>query len=166
MKEVMALSDRVTVLRDGKVTARLITAESSPEEITHHMTGRDVDLTMAPPQSPPGDTVLAVENLTVAGEGDRPLVDDVSINLRAGEIVGIAGVAGNGQVELAEAIMGLRDITRGSVAVQNNDLTRASVRQRRNAGLTYIPEDRHGVGKIGRASCRERARRWAEAVAR
>lgn len=146
MKEVMALSDRVTVLRDGKVTARLITAESSPEEITHHMTGRDVDLTMAPPQSPPGDTVLAVENLTVAGEGDRPLVDDVSINLRAGEIVGIAGVAGNGQVELAEAIMGLRDITRGSVAVQNNDLTRASVRHRRNAGLTYIPEDRHGVG--------------------
>src|SRR5690625_6446651 len=58
----------------------------------------------------------------------------------------MAGVAGNGQVELAEAIMGLRAITRGSVAVQNNDLTRASVRQRRNAGLTYIPEDRHGVG--------------------
>lgn len=146
MKEVMAISDRVTVLRDGKVTARLITAESSAEEITHHMTGRDVDLTMAPPQQAPGETVLSVKNLTVTGQGERPVVDDVNLEIHSGEIVGIAGVAGNGQVELAEAIMGLRAIDNGRVAVQNQDVTRASVRHRRDAGLTYIPEDRHGVG--------------------
>lgn len=146
MKEVMAISDRVTVLRDGKVTARLVTAETTPEEITHHMTGRDVDLTMSPPAQPPGETVLSVKDLTIAGEGERPIVDSVNLELRSGEIVGIAGVAGNGQVELAEAIMGLRDITSGSVDVLNKNLTKASVRQRRDAGLTYIPEDRHGVG--------------------
>src|SRR5690625_157588 len=146
MKEVMAVSDRVTVLRDGKVTARLVTAETTPEEITHHMTGRDVDLTMDPPKNEPGETVLKVENLTVAGEGARAVVNDVDLELRSGEIVGIAGVAGNGQVELAEAIMGLRDLTNGSVVVQNQDLTRASVHARRTAGLSYIPEDRHGVG--------------------
>src|SRR5690625_7994048 len=111
----MAISDRVTVLRDGKVTARLITAESSAEEITHHMTGRDVDLTMAPPQQAPGETVLSVENLTVTCQGERPVVDDVSLEIHYGEIVWIAGVAGHGQVEGAEAISTMRASSDGRV---------------------------------------------------
>lgn len=151
MREVMAISDRVTVLRDGKVVARLVTAESSPEEITHHMTGRNVDLTATPAQQPPGEVVLEVEGLTVMGEGTKALVDDADLTLRAGEIVGIAGVAGNGQVELAEAIMGMREAASGSIRIEGTDVTSASVLTRRRAGLSYIPEDRHGVGTATRA---------------
>lgn len=151
IKEVMALSDRVTVLRDGKVTARLNTAESSPEEITKHMTGRDVDLTMAPPQRDPGEESLVVHNLHISGEGDQPVINDVSLTVRSGEIVGIAGVAGNGQAELAEAIMGLRNIDGGTVTIEGKNVTSASVRARRDAGLAYIPEDRHAVGTAPRA---------------
>lgn len=146
MKEVMAVSDRVTVLRDGRVVGRLVTAESSPKEITQYMTGRDVDLTQAPPKNAPGEGVLEVANLTVAGEGERPLVDDVSFTVRAGEVVGIAGVAGNGQAELAEALVGLRDAAAGTVRIAGQDVTEQNVRGRRAAGVTYIPENRHGVG--------------------
>lgn len=146
MREVMAISDRVTVLRDGKVAARLITSDTSAEEITQHMTGRNVDLTSTPPANPPGDVVLEVKDLSVPGEGDQPVVAEANLVLHAGEIVGIAGVAGNGQVELAEAIMGLRDTSGGSVSVSGRDVSAASVRVRRELGLSYIPEDRHGVG--------------------
>ncbi len=151
MREVMAISDRVTVLRDGKVVARLVTAESSPEEITRHMTGRNVDLTTAPASQELGETMLEVEGLTVMGEGSKPLVDNASLTVRAGEIVGIAGVAGNGQVELAEAIMGMRDTASGTIRIRGTDVTRASVLARRTEGLSYIPEDRHGVGTATRA---------------
>lgn len=146
MKEVMAVSDRVTVLRDGRVVARLVTAESSPEEITRHMTGRDVDLTQAPPSAPPGEPVLTVEHLTVPGTGGRHAVDDVSLTVHAGEVVGVAGVAGNGQAELAEALVGLRHAAEGTVTIAGRDVSRAGVRERREAGVAYIPEDRHGVG--------------------
>jgi len=151
MREVMAISDRVTVLRDGQVAAKLITSESSAEEITHHMTGRNVDLTATTASHPPGETVLQVQQLTVPGEGDQPLVDAVDLSLREGEIVGVAGVAGNGQRELAEAIMGLRSISSGNVHLYGNDLTTAQTRTRREAGLAYIPEDRHGVGTATQA---------------
>ncbi len=146
MKEVMAVSDRVTVLRDGRVVARLVTADSSPAEITRHMTGRDVDLTQTKPSGEPGSPVLDVSGLTVAGHGDRHFVDDVSFQVRAGEIVGIAGVAGNGQAELAEAIVGMRPAVAGHLRVAGQDVTALGVRRRREAGVTYIPEDRHGVG--------------------
>src|SRR5690625_5080191 len=146
MKEVMAVSDRVTVLRDGRVAARLVTGDSSPEEITRHMTGRDVDLTVSPPGRAPGDIRLEVSGLTVAGNGGRHLVDHVDLVVRSGEVLGIAGVAGNGQAELAEAIMGLRDAAAGTLRVDGADVSRRGVRGRREAGLTYIPEDRHTVG--------------------
>lgn len=146
MKEVMAVSDRVTVLRDGRVVGRLVTAESSPKEITQYMTGRDVDLSQAPPQSEPGENILEVEDLVVAGHGELSLVDSVSFRVRSGEIVGIAGVAGNGQAELAEALVGLREAATGTVRVNGQDVTAQNVRGRRAAGVTYIPENRHGVG--------------------
>ena len=150
--EVMAISDRVTVLRDGRNVASLITAESSPEEITRHMTGRDVDLTTPPPKHEPGAIALDVQGLTVAGSGGRDAVADASLFVRAGEVVGIAGVAGNGQVELAEAIIGMRRATAGTVSVDGSDLSRASIAQRRDGGISYVPEDRHAVGSAGTAN--------------
>ncbi|MFT3877800.1 MAG: ABC transporter ATP-binding protein [Propioniciclava sp.] len=151
LNEVMAISDRVTVLRDGRKVAELVTAESSPAEITRHMTGRDVDLSTPPPARAPGGTAFDVRGLTVAGSGGRPTVEDASLFVREGEIVGIAGVAGNGQVELAEAVIGMRKVSAGTVAVRGVDLSRASIAQRRDGGIAYVPEDRHSVGSAGAA---------------
>ncbi len=151
LSEVMAVSDRVTVLRDGRNVAELVTAHSSPAEITRHMTGRDVDLSTPPPKLQPGAPVLQVSELTVPGAG-RNAVDKVSLTLHEGEIVGIAGVAGNGQVELAEAIMGMRYNSSGTVKIKNQDCSSADIASRRDAGIAYIPEDRHGIGSAGTAS--------------
>ncbi|UOQ56243.1 ABC transporter ATP-binding protein [Leucobacter allii] len=149
--EVMAISDRVTVLRDGRNVAQLVTADSSPAEITRHMTGRDVDLTTPPPALAPGETALEVRGVTVPGSGGRDAVADASLAVRAGEVVGIAGVAGNGQVELAEAIIGMRRTSAGSIAVRGRELGAATIAQRRDGGIAYIPEDRHAVGSAGTA---------------
>ena len=149
--EVMAVSDRVTVLRNGRAVADLLTAETSPEEITHHMTGRTVDLNRRAAPRQPGNPVLDVSNLTVMGEHGRPVVDNADCTVRAGEIVGVAGVAGNGQTELIEAVAGLREAT-GEVTINGVDVTAAGVRERRRAGLAYVPEDRHRVGSSHRAS--------------
>ncbi|RRD60023.1 ABC transporter ATP-binding protein [Leucobacter sp. OH1287] len=151
LSEVLSISDRVTVLRDGKSIAEFNTKETTAAELTQAMTGRDVDLRQPAPKQPTGKTVLAVEQLTVAGTG-RNAVDSASLTVRSGEIVGIAGVAGNGQVELAEAIMGMRPTLSGSVSVNGKTLDRASIAQRRDAGIAYIPEDRHAVGSAGSAS--------------
>ncbi|MGW1997052.1 ABC transporter ATP-binding protein [Embleya sp. NPDC001921] len=151
--EVMAVSDRVTVLRDGRVTARLATAETTPAEIALAMTGRRIDLDRTHPAGAPAAEVLEVRGLTVsAGRGAKPLVEDVSLTVRAGEIVGIAGVAGNGQSELVEALAGLRPSGAGRVLVAGHDVGDASVRHRRRAGLAYVPEDRATVGAARDAS--------------
>ncbi|WP_017791985.1 ABC transporter ATP-binding protein [Leucobacter salsicius] len=153
LNEVMAISDRVTVLRDGRNVAQLVTADSSPAEITRHMTGRDVDLSTPPPALAPGEIILDVDRVTVQDSpGDRPNVDNASLQVRAGEVVGIAGVAGNGQVELAEAIIGMRSTASGSVTLKGNNLSKNSIAQRRDAGIAYVPEDRHGVGSAGTAT--------------
>ena len=150
--EVMAISDRVTVLRDGRNVAQLVTADSSPAEITRHMTGRDVDLSTPPPALAPGKPVLEVSAVTVGDHGAKATVENATLTVRAGEVVGIAGVAGNGQVELAEAIIGMRPVRSGSVSLEGASLTGKSIAQRRDAGVTYVPEDRHGVGSAGSAS--------------
>lgn len=151
LSEVLSISDRVTVLRDGKSIAEFNTKETTAAALTQAMTGRDVDLRQPAPKQPPGETVLTVDQLTVAGTG-RNAVDSASLTVRSGEIVGIAGVAGNGQVELAEAIMGMRPTLSGSVLVNGKNLDRASIAQRRDAGIAYIPEDRHAVGSADSAS--------------
>ncbi|MGA4542412.1 ABC transporter ATP-binding protein [Uniformispora flossi] len=150
LHEVMAVSDRVTVLRDGRVTARMATADTGPAEIAAAMTGRQVDLDRTHPAGVPGTDVLAVDGLTVGPKGGKPLVDAVSLRVRAGEIVGVAGVAGNGQSELVEALAGLRPATAGRVVVAGTEVVSggkgASVAKRRAAGLAYVPEDRAEVG--------------------
>jgi len=153
--EVMAISDRVTVLRNGRAVADLVTAETDPAEITLHMTGRAVDLDRRAPEHQPDQAVLEVENLTVLGGHGRAVVKDASFQVRSGEIVGIAGVAGNGQSELIEALCGLTEADTGAVTLSGTDITMADVAGRRAAGLAYIPEDRYGVGTIRQASVSE-----------
>ncbi len=144
--EVMAVSDRITVLRNGRSVAELVTAQTTPAEITRHMVGRDLDLTKRALAHSAGDVVLSVEKLAALGEHDRVVVEDVTFVVRSGEIVGVAGVAGNGQSEMIEALTGLRPVESGSIRLGGVDITDNDVASRRNRGLAYIPEDRHGVG--------------------
>jgi simple sugar transport system ATP-binding protein len=153
--EVMAVSDRVTVLRNGRSVAELVTSKTTPEEITRHMVGRDVDLERRASAHTAAGTVLAVRGLTVLGEHERAVVHDVSLDVRSGEIVGIAGVAGNGQTEMIEAVVGLRPAESGSVTLSGVDITAADVATRRATGLAHIPEDRHVVGTTHHATVSE-----------
>ncbi|WP_326724201.1 ABC transporter ATP-binding protein [Streptomyces sp. NBC_00243] len=146
LREVLEGSDNVTVLRDGRVVARLRTAETTADEIAAAMTGRAVDLDRVHATGTPGDVVLDVDALATDG------VREVELTVRAGEIVGIAGVAGNGQSELIEALAGLRPVTGGRVALRGRDITHASATERRAQGLAYVPEDRHAVGTAPAAS--------------
>lgn len=150
--EVMAVSDRVTVLRRGRAVADLVTSETDLREISRHMTGRDVEGRRVAATRPPGDPVLMVGDLAVEDDHGLVAVEGLDLEVRAGEIVGIAGVAGNGQDELVEAITGLRPVTRGTVTVNGVDVTAADVHTRRRQGMAYIPEDRHRVGTAGGAT--------------
>jgi general nucleoside transport system ATP-binding protein len=150
--EVMAISDRVTVLRDGRAVAELVTTETDQHAITQHMTGRDVALGTPAATHAVGRVRLEVDGLHLAGPHELPLLDHVSLTVRAGEILGVAAIAGNGQNELVDVITGLRAADRGRVVVDGTDVTTAGVAARRDAGLAYIPEDRHRVGTAGSAS--------------
>lgn len=146
LREVLAGSDRVTVLRDGRVAARLVTADTSADEIAAAMTGRAVEWDRVHPPGTPGEVVLSVTGLTTGA------VRAAGLTVRAGEIVGVAGVAGNGQSELVEALAGLRPVTAGRVELAGRDITHASAAERRARGLAYVPEDRHAVGTAPAAS--------------
>ena len=145
LREVMDVTDRITVLRDGRVAARLVTRETNPEQITRAMTGRNVFFAPRRGQPRLDRPLLEVAGLTV-GEGAKPQVDGVAFKVHAGEIVGIAGVAGNGQSELVEAMVGLRQHRGGTITVAGRDVTTRPLRERRRAGLAYIPEDRAVTG--------------------
>jgi simple sugar transport system ATP-binding protein len=149
--EVMAVTDRITVLRDGRVAARMATADTDPQAIIRAMTGRNVVLKVDKGPSEPGRPLLQVDGLSVSAPG-RLAVDSVSFAVRAGEILGIAGVAGNGQTELIEAVAGLRAADAGTVLVDGRDVTAAGVAGRRAAGIAYVPEDRAHTGTALRAS--------------
>ncbi|MGD6484779.1 ATP-binding cassette domain-containing protein, partial [Xanthomonas citri pv. citri] len=134
------------VLRDGRVVARLRTAGTTADEIAAAMTGRAVELDRVHAPGTPADVVLGVRGLTTDA------VREVELTVRAGEIVGIAGVAGNGQSELVEALAGLRPTAAGQVTLRGEDITHASATERRARGLAYVPEDRHAVGTAPAAS--------------
>ncbi|HXT08917.1 MAG TPA: ABC transporter ATP-binding protein [Roseiarcus sp.] len=146
LNEAMAITDRLTVLRGGKVVARLRTSQTTPREIVRAMTGRSVNLSLDKAPVRPGAALLEARGLTLASPGGKPLVEDATLCVRAGEIVGIAGVAGNGQSELVEVLVGLRRPDRGAVLVGGVDVTHADVAARRRAGIAFIPEDRASVG--------------------
>jgi len=146
LNEVMQISDRATVLRDGRVVATLVTSQTSPAEISRAMVGRDVMLRVNKLPRKPGEVVLSVGDLHVENNRGSEAVCGVSFDVRAGEIVGIAGVAGNGQNELIEALVGLRPIKSGRVALRGREITSVSIGARRAAGMAYVPEDRSAVG--------------------
>ncbi len=148
LKEVQAIADTITVIRRGKVVGeRPPTAADT--ELAELMVGRAVQLRVSKAAARPGEVVLDVRGLTVAGEHGAPAVDDVSFQVRAGEILGLAGVQGNGQTELCEALIGLLPAAAGSVLVDGTDISSASPRDRLRGGIGYIPEDRQEDGLVG-----------------
>ncbi len=146
LDEVLAIADEVTVIRDGRSIATLPAAGLSKEDIASMMVGREVLLRIEHTPATPGSEVLRVDDLVVIDERGLPAVNHLSLSVRAGEIVGIAGVEGNGQSELTAVIAGLLRPTSGSVVLNEAHITYASVHDRRRRGLAYIPEDRHHVG--------------------
>src|SRR5690242_8838194 len=147
LKEVQAIADAITVIRRGKVVGERPPSTGSAE-LASLMVGRSVQLRVSKEPARPGEVVLDVKDLVVAGERGEQSVRDVSFEVRAGEILGVAGVQGNGQTELAEALMGLRPST-GSVHLDGADLGHASTRDLLRAGIGYIPEDRSEDGIVG-----------------
>ena len=155
LDEVVELSDTITVMRAGQTVARLKTSDTNPSEIARQMVGREVSLSAgkrvqptAPAEAPRPDQGLEVRNLSVMGSRGIRVVDGISFSVKPGEILGIAGVEGNGQTELIEAIAGLHPVFAGDVLIDGVDVTRRNVAQRHQAGLSHIPEDRHRRGLI------------------
>ncbi len=151
LREIMAITDNVSVMRQGTVVATRETAKTTVEELAELMVGRRVLLRVRKGDAKAGDFRLSVRNLVVKDQRGVTMVDDVSFDVRAGEIVGIAGVAGNGQSELLEAISGIRPAVSGSVTLDGRpvDLTGAAdPGELRDRGLAHVPEDRHHVGLV------------------
>ncbi len=152
---VLAVSDRVTVLRRGKVTARLETKEATETSLAREMVGREVIFRIERVKVEAGQPILQVENLSARNDKGLLALDGISFSVREGEILGIAGVSGNGQQELAEVLAGLRKAEGGRVVLDGKDITHASSLERWRAGIGYIPSDRIDVGSIGEFSLLE-----------
>jgi simple sugar transport system ATP-binding protein len=146
LHEVKAVADRVTILRRGRTVATLPAAEATPRSLAALMVGREIELGRRNGQREPGETCLELDGLSADGDRGLPAVKEVSIGVRCGEIVAVAGVAGNGQRELAEAIAGMRPTTGGTVRVAGKKLKGGDSREAISAGIAYVPEDRLGTG--------------------
>jgi ABC-type uncharacterized transport system ATPase subunit len=155
LKEALNIADRIAVLRRGKVVGEVDPKTATESQIAEMMVGRPVQLTVDKNSAKTGDVVLKVTDLTVLDADGRTHVQNVSFEVRAGEIVGIAGVQGNGQTELVEALTGLRKATRGVIDLDGKDLTHSSPRERHQMGMAHIPEDRQRQGLVGGLSVAE-----------
>jgi len=149
LKEVLAIADRITVIRLGRVVGTTRPSETGEQELAAMMVGRGVELQVTKGKAKPGEVVLEARGLTVIDETGRLAVDGVSFDVREGEILAVAGVQGNGQTELAEAITGLALEVGGSVRIGGRDLTGASPRTVLRSGVANIPEDRLKDGLVG-----------------
>lgn len=148
LKEVAAASDRVTVIRRGKTVGTRITAETTGQDLADLMVGRGVSLSVTRTPANPGRVILSAQNLKAEPiHGTRQLTIN-NLEMRAGEILGVCGVEGNGQSELVEVLSGLRSVDEGSITVNDQDVTTADPNGFRKAGLSYIPEDRHHRGLV------------------
>lgn len=143
LNEIMQISDRITVMRQGEYIGTVNKKDTSEGELAKMMVGREVFLNIEKKQVRTGETVLRVEDLWTSGEKEMSKIRGLSLEVKEGEIVGIAGIDGNGQSELVEAISGLRKVEKGKVILGGKDVTNLSVKKIRNAGLTHIPEDRN-----------------------
>lgn len=156
LREVQAVADKITIIRQGKVVGDAKPGATA-SDLASMMVGREVDLKVSKSKAKPGDEVLMVENITVLDDRNQHAVDEVSFMVRSGEILAIAGVQGNGQTELAEAILGLRPVVkgRGAINFDNKYIDKLSVRKRLEAGIGYVPEDRKKDGLVGEFSIAE-----------
>ena len=149
LNEIKAVADRCTVLRKGKYIGTVNTKDATIEELSAMMVGRNVNFHVEKTPAKPGDVVLEVEGLTVASKIHKNnAVKNVSFKVRAGEIVCIAGIDGNGQTELVYGITGLEPMKSGTVKLNGVDITKASIRKRSVSGMSHIPEDRHKHGLV------------------
>ena len=149
LNEIMAVADRCSVLRKGKYIGTVNISETNQEELSSMMVGRHVSFAVEKNESVPGDVVLDVQNLCVAGRSKiKNSVNNVSFNVRRGEIVCIAGIDGNGQSETVHALSGLIPVKSGKITLLGKDITKAPVRKRSLAGMSHIPEDRHKHGLV------------------
>lgn len=148
LEEVMEISDKVTVMRRGKTVGTLNTKDTSQQELANLMVGREVVLRVEKTEYKPGDVVLTVKDLNVTGEQNVNKVKDVSFDVKSGEIFGLAGIDGNGQTELIEALMGLRPIKSGIIKYNGKNIEKMPTRERYKLGISYIPQDRQQEGLI------------------
>ena len=155
LKEALNIADRIAVLRRGKVVGEVDPKTATESQIAEMMVGRPVQLTVDKNSAKAGEVVLKVTDLTVLDADGRTHVENVSFEVRAGEIVGIAGVQGNGQTELVEALTGLRKATSGVITLDGKDLTHSNPRERHQMGMAHIPEDRQRQGLVGGLSVAE-----------
>ena len=148
LREVLDISDRITVMRRGKVVGHLVTKETNEQEIATLMVGREVLLRVDKKPAKTGAVAFRVENLTATSDRGVPALRGVSFELHAGEILGIAGVEGNGQSELVEVLAGTRRATGGRILLGDRDVTAFDARMERDSGIAHIPEDRRGTGLV------------------
>ena len=149
LNEIMAVADRVTVLRKGKCIGTVNTCDTNKQELSNMMVGRPVQLVIDKTQARPGEEILHVEDLCVLSHlHKRNAVDHVSFSVRAGEIVCIAGIDGNGQTELVYGLTGLEPVKDGKILFRGEDITHMSIRKRSLLGMSHIPEDRHKHGLV------------------
>ena len=147
LEEVLAISDEVTVMRDGKVVGNVETSETNAQDLARMIVGRDVLLRVEKTDANPADNVLEIVDLSIPGK-HGVAVDNVSFSVRAGEIVGIAGIEGNGQTELIEALAGLCRPSSGEIRFEGKNITNKSARELKELGVAHIPEDRHKRGLL------------------
>jgi len=158
LEEVLAISDEVTVMRDGKTVGNVKTSETTAKDLARMIVGRDVLLRVEKTDAKPTSAVLEVKNLSVTGKHGHA-VKDVSFIVRSGEIVGIAGIEGNGQTELIEALSGLAKPSSGAIEFEGRNVTNSSARELKELGIAHIPEDRHKRGLLLHSDLAENSRR-------
>jgi simple sugar transport system ATP-binding protein len=148
LHEVLEHADRITVIRLGRVVGHVTPAQASPALLAEKMVGHEVQLSLEPAPAKPGPVMLEIRNLTVLDDQKQVAVNSVSLDVHAGEIVGIAGVQGNGQTELVKAITSLRPVESGTVFLAGRDITKSSPREVTESGVAHIPEDRQIDGLV------------------
>lgn len=155
--EIMAMADRVCVMRSGKMVESVAVNETSESDLARRMVGRDVLLRVEKTEQAPGEEVLHIDNIAMRDEAGNQKIWRVALKVRAGEILGIAGVDGNGQSELADALLNLRPIEAGRIVLGGVDISDYTPAQRRSAGIGFIPADRRGVGSVTSMSISDNA---------
>jgi ABC-type uncharacterized transport system ATPase subunit len=148
LAEVLALSDNITVMRDGKVVSSLPTTEATAEKLASLMVGRECLLRVEKKDATPAEATLEVQGLSITDKKNHAILNDISFSVRSGEILGIAGVEGNGQTELIEILAGLQAPSSGDVLLEGKSIKRLDARQRKQHGVAHIPEDRHRRGLL------------------